>query len=146
MKAQVLILCAVFILRCSSGQKYTCSDGQQVLAAVFDEYSPLCDRKVSAYSKWRILYITFIIRFIFRQLHTTKCFLYLCFGRNISNVELLLNKTGRMGYLKNGPFPASFSLFYLPMTGFEPRTSVIGSSTNWATTTALRIGYFKSNQ
>ena len=55
-------------------------------------------------------------------------------------------------FLKNGPFPASFSLFssfqynwqknvqykFLPMTGFEPRTSVIGSdrSTNWGTTTA----------
>ena len=55
----------------------------------------------------------------------------------------------------NGPFPVSFSLFlsfqytvdsiqmfninkFLPMTGFEPRTSGIGSncSTNWATTTA----------
>ena len=54
--------------------------------------------------------------------------------------------------LKNGPFPASFSLFlslqytvdskqmfninkFLPMTGFELRTSGIGSnrSTNWAT-------------
>jgi len=57
--------------------------------------------------------------------------------------------------IKNGPSPASFSLFssfqytvgskqmfninkFLPMTGFEPRTSGIGSdrSTNWATTTA----------
>ena len=58
-------------------------------------------------------------------------------------------------FLKNWPFPASFSLFssfqytvdskqmynvnkFLPMTGFEPRTSGLGSdrSTNWATTTA----------
>ena len=57
--------------------------------------------------------------------------------------------------LKNGPFPASFSLFssfqytvdsiqmfdinkFLPMTGLEPRTSGIGSdrSTNWATFTS----------
>ena len=54
--------------------------------------------------------------------------------------------------LQNGPFPASFffiSVFsiqltindqfnFLPMTGFEPRTSGIGSnhSTNWITTTA----------
>ena len=54
----------------------------------------------------------------------------------------------------NGPFPASFSLFssfqytvdsiqmfninkFLPMTGFEPRTSGIKSSTNWATITSL---------
>ena len=54
----------------------------------------------------------------------------------------------------NGPHPASFSLFssfqftetnvqckykFLPMTGFEPRTSGIGSdrSTNWAKTTSL---------
>ena len=60
-----------------------------------------------------------------------------------------------MGFIKNGPFPASFSLYssfqytvdskqmfimnkFLPMTGFEPRTSGIGSdhSTNWAKTTA----------
>ena len=53
------------------------------------------------------------------------------------------------------PFPASFSLFlsfqytvdskqmfninkFMPMSGFEPQTSGIGSdrSTNWATTTA----------
>ena len=58
-------------------------------------------------------------------------------------------------FLKNGPFPASFSLFlsfqytvdskqmfdtnkFLLMTGFKPRTSGIGSdhSTNWATTTS----------
>ena len=53
-------------------------------------------------------------------------------------------------FKKNGPFPASFYLFssfhytvdskqmsnnFLPMTGFKPRTSGIGSnrSTNWAT-------------
>ena len=61
-------------------------------------------------------------------------------------------------FFKNGPFPASFPLFssfqytvdskqmfyinkFLPMTGFEPRTSGIGSdrSTNWATTTALEF-------
>ena len=61
-------------------------------------------------------------------------------------------------FLKNGPLPASFSLFlsfqytvdskkmldlnnFLPMTGFEPRTSGIGSDcfTNWATTTAPKI-------
>ena len=53
-------------------------------------------------------------------------------------------------FFKNGPFPASFSLFsslqytvdrkqmfnnFLPMTGFKPRTSGIRSdrSTNWAT-------------
>ena len=60
-------------------------------------------------------------------------------------------------FFKNGPFQASFSLFspfqytvvskqmffinkFLPMTGFEPRTSGIGSdrSTNWATTTSLK--------
>ena len=60
---------------------------------------------------------------------------------------------------KNGPFPASFSLFssfqytvdskqnvqytneFLPMTGYEPQTFGIGSdrSTNWATTTALVV-------
>ena len=55
----------------------------------------------------------------------------------------------KMFFFKNGPFPASFSLFlsfqyskqmfninkFLPMTGFESRTSCIGSnhSTNWAT-------------
>ena len=58
-------------------------------------------------------------------------------------------------FLKNGLFPASSSLFssfqntvdskqmffvykFLPMTGFEPQTSGIGSdrSTNWATTTS----------
>ena len=57
-------------------------------------------------------------------------------------------------FLKNGPFLASFlfssfqytvdiiQMFdinkFLPMTGFEPRTSGIGSdrSTNWATTTS----------
>ena len=58
-------------------------------------------------------------------------------------------------FKKNGPFLASFSLFssfqytvdskqmfninkFLPMTGFEPRTSGIGSdrSTNWAKTTS----------
>ena len=63
---------------------------------------------------------------------------------------------------KNGPFPASFffiSVFsihswqltnvqytnkFLPMTGFEPRTSGIGSSrsTNWATTTAQLFKMF----
>ena len=61
-----------------------------------------------------------------------------------------------MLYFLNGLFPASFSLFssfqytvdskqmfnvnkYLPMIGFEPWTSCIGSdrSTNWATTTSL---------
>ena len=64
--------------------------------------------------------------------------------------------TASLCLLKNGPFPATFSLFlsfkytvdskqmfninqFLPMTGFEPRTPGIGSnrSTNWATTTAL---------
>ena len=53
--------------------------------------------------------------------------------------------------LKDGPFPASFSLFLsffylnvqlvdkiLPILGFEPRISGVVShcSTNWATTTA----------
>ena len=61
-------------------------------------------------------------------------------------------------FKKNGPFPASFSLFssfqytvdskqmfdinkFLPMTGFKLRTSGIGSdrSTNWATTTKCPI-------
>ena len=56
----------------------------------------------------------------------------------------------------NGIFTASFSLFssfqygwletnvqykFLPMTGFEPQTSVVGSycSTNWGTTNAISV-------
>ena len=65
-------------------------------------------------------------------------------------------------FKKNGPILASFSLFssfqytvdskqmfninkFLPMTGFEPRTSGFRSnrSTNWATTTALICANFK---
>ena len=62
-------------------------------------------------------------------------------------------------FLKNGPFPATFSLFssfqytddskqmlynFLPMTGFEPWTSGIGSdrSSNWATTTAQTFIFY----
>ena len=59
-------------------------------------------------------------------------------------------------FYKNGPFPASFSLFSsfntidsktnkcLSMTGFESRTSGVESecSTNFATTTALTLSNF----
>ena len=66
-----------------------------------------------------------------------------------------LYQFGKYLFSKNGPFPASFSLFssfsiqltvnvqykFLLMTGFEPQISGIGSkhSTNWATTTALNL-------
>ena len=69
------------------------------------------------------------------------------------NIFLGLDRGGIvMSFFKNGPFPASFSIFssfqytvdskqmfnihkFLPMIGFEPRTSGIRSnrSTNWAT-------------
>ena len=57
-------------------------------------------------------------------------------------------------FKKDGPFPAYFLYFhllfctiswiFLPMSGFEPRISGVGSnlSTNWATTTALISMYF----
>ena len=64
----------------------------------------------------------------------------------------------------NGPFPASFFLYFRlfntldskqinvrykswQMTGFEPRTSDIGidTSTNWATTTALKNDCLPAN-
>ena len=43
--------------------------------------------------------------------------------------------------LKNGPFPASFSLFSSFQYSWQPRTSGIVSdrSTNWATTTAHKV-------
>ena len=65
------------------------------------------------------------------------------------------NRGIKIAFLKNEPFPPSFffifvflitvdskcSIYFLPMTGFEPRTSGIGSdcSTNWATTTAPKL-------
>ena len=76
----------------------------------------------------------------------------------VCNIDWLAFNTH---FLKNGPFPASFSLFlsfqytvdskqmfdinkFLPMTGFKPRTSGIGSnhSTNWATTTSLNTHFW----
>ena len=60
-----------------------------------------------------------------------------------------------MSFSKIGPFPASFSLFFvfstvnckyvhykiLPLTGFEPQTSGVGSnlSANWATTNSQNL-------
>ena len=77
------------------------------------------------------------------------------YGRNLMHQDLWNHyQVVHHLFLKNGPFPASFSLFLsfqyswqqtknvrckrLPMTGFKPRTSDVGSnrSTNWATTTA----------
>ena len=68
-----------------------------------------------------------------------------------TNENILLRATSK-GFFKKRPFTASFSLFlsfqyswqsnvqykFLPMTGFEPRTSGFGTdrSTNWGTTTA----------
>ena len=79
-------------------------------------------------------------------------------GEAIYHFELNLWRDCRMPQLlfKNGPFPASFSLFSsfqyswqliniqyksLLMTGLEPRISGVGSnrSTNWATTTAPQL-------
>ena len=79
-----------------------------------------------------------------------------------SKFTIQLDKTALLTvevFLKNGPFPASFFFIFvfsihswqltivqyinkfLPMTGFEPPTSGIGSdrSTNWATTTAIEL-------
>jgi hypothetical protein len=37
----------LYIVTFSFGQKYMCSDRKQELKNVFDQYSPLCDQKVS---------------------------------------------------------------------------------------------------
>ena len=82
--------------------------------------------------------------------------IYWCHSARVQN--RLLAKILHQIVIKNGPSPASFSLFpsfqytvdrkqmltikiFLLMTGFEPRTFGIGSncSTNWATTTAYCI-------
>ena len=117
-------------------------------------------RKTNFFS--RLSSSPFVLRHSVRQSKSTlsvSVFLFFLRSSSASILSVLIYDC-----FINGPFLASFSLFYpfqytkqinvrywcLPMTGFESRTSGVGSfcSTNWATTTAksliVNLQYFFS--